>query len=154
MYSEMILFLQSIMTGLVLYLVYDLIIAFRKVIPHPLILISCGDMLYWVTTGFVVFVCLYRTNQGILRSFLFLGIILGAWFGYLVIRPVYEKVWIILFRIPVFFVKKTINRLLFFIKRCNIFLYHFVIMGKVCGKIVIQWLKRGRQFEKSRKNNQ
>lgn len=49
------------------------------------------DLLYWVCAGLLVFAGIYRINQGILRSFLFLGIISGAFLTYLTIKPLFEK---------------------------------------------------------------
>ena len=151
MQGEAILFLQSAATGMVLYLIYDLLVALRKAIPHPAFLIACEDLFYWIFAGFAVFVKIYRTNQGVLRSFLFLGMLLGAWLCHKTIRSVYERIWVFLFRIPVFFVKKAIKRLLFFSKRVKIFLYHSANKGRVCGKKEIQGSKRGRRFEKDSK---
>lgn len=151
MQGEAILFLQSIATGMVLYLIYDLLLALRKVIPHPSFLVACEDLFFWIFAGFAVFVKIYHTNQGILRSFLFFGTLLGAWICHKTIRSVYERVWVFLFRIPAVFVKKAIKRLLFFIKRVKIFLYHSANKGKACRKKGIQGLKRGRRFEKGSK---
>ena len=82
------------------------------------------DLLYWVCAGLLVFAGIYRINQGILRSFLFLGIISGAFLTYLTIKPLFEKICYIILEVPVRFVKKTskkyINWLLFFCKRCKI----------------------------------
>ena len=50
------------------------------------------DLLYWVCAGLLVFAGIYRINQGILRSFLFLGIISGAFLTYLTIKPLFEKI--------------------------------------------------------------
>ena len=82
------------------------------------------DLLYWVCAGLLVFAGIYRINQGILRSFLFLGIISGAFLTYLTIKPLFEKICYIILEVPVRFVKKIskkyINWLLFFCKRCKI----------------------------------
>ena len=50
------------------------------------------DLLYWACAGLLVFAGIYRINQGILRSFLFLGIISGAFLTYLTIKPLFEKI--------------------------------------------------------------
>ena len=69
------------------------------------------DLLYWVCAGLLVFAGIYRINQGILRSFLFLGIISGAFLTYLTIKPLFEKICYIILEVPVRFVKKTSKKL-------------------------------------------
>ena len=49
------------------------------------------DLLYWACAGLLVFAGIYRINQGILRSFLFLGIISGAFLTYLTIKPLTKE---------------------------------------------------------------
>lgn len=69
------------------------------------------DLLYWACAGLLVFAGIYRINQGILRSFLFLGIISGAFLTYLTIKPLFEKICYIILEVPVRFVKKNFKKI-------------------------------------------
>ena len=77
------------------------------------------DLLYWACAGLLVFAGIYRINQGILRSFLFLGIISGAFLTYLTIKPLFEKICYIILEVPVRFVKKISKK---YINWCQAFL--------------------------------
>ena len=85
------------------------------------------DLLYWVCAGLLVFAGIYRINQGILRSFLFLGIISGAFLTYLTIKPL----------------------LLFFCKRCKILVKQSANQYKNSTRNRLQ-MRRGRKFGKIR----
>lgn len=148
---EVLLFFQSAAVGAVLVLCYCLLSALRKAIPHHPYVTACEDLIYWISVGFAVFAVIYCSNQGILRNFLFMGIGLGAWLCYVTVWSVFEKIWFRIFQVPVFFVKFSIKRLLFPVKRCKIFKYIFVRMCKKCKKFRMLRIKRGRQVEKVKK---
>ena len=77
-HHEMLLFLQAVVTGAALLLCYDFLRAFRRVIPHDTFWVAAEDILFWLFCSIAVFSSVYRTNQGSLRFFLFLGIALWA----------------------------------------------------------------------------
>ena len=76
---ETLLFFQSLCTGALLLLFYDLLRAFRAVVRHGGWWTAAEDLLYWVGVSIFGFAYVYQANQGILRSFLLLGLLLGAW---------------------------------------------------------------------------
>lgn len=100
MHRELLLFFQSACIGAVLVVCYELLVVLRGIIPHSAFWVAAEDLLFWIFAGFSLFAKIYRENAGILRSFLFLGILTGA-----------------------FFAKKITKRLLFWGKRCRIFVY-------------------------------
>lgn len=110
------------------------------------------DLLYWVCAGLLVFAGIYRINQGILRSFLFLGIISGAFLTYLTIKPLFEKICYIILEVPVRFVKKLqkIYKLVaIFCKRCKILVKQSANQYKNSTRNRLQ-MRRGRKFGKIR----
>lgn len=139
--------------GAALILCYGLLGAFRKEIPHCRAAVACEDLVYWMLTGVAVFAVVYRSNQGILRNFLFLGVVFGAWLCHATIYPVVEKILQIVFRIPTFFVKFLIKRLLFPVRRCKIFLSKFINYRKRRKWLPIKRTKRSRQVEKGKKRD-
>ena len=144
---EMLLFLLSAGMGAVLCLCYEFLAALRSVIPHSKTVVSVEDMIYWTAAGIFIFIVIYRTNQGILRSFLFLGNILGAWICSFTAGPLFRKAVQFICGIPVNFVKSSIKRLLFLIRRCNILVYKHQAVQK---KHFLE-KKRITQFEKIKK---
>lgn len=125
MQYEAILFLLSLGTGAVLLLLYQVLTALRNTVPHHPAVCACEDLIYWTAAGFFLFSVLYRFHQGILRSFFFFGCLLGAWVCRLTAAPLLRIVLERFFGIFVTFVKFSTKRLIFRIKRCNIFVCKF-----------------------------
>lgn len=59
----------SILIGGALFLLYDIFRIFRRVVPHGNFWIGVEDFFYWLCCTAVVFVMLYRENDGMVRGF-------------------------------------------------------------------------------------
>ena len=138
-YNEIWLFVRAFAGGAVLILCYSLLQEIRRLIFCSPAAGGILDLLYWVCAGLLVFAGIYRINQGILRSFLFLGIISGAFLTYLTIKPLFVKKTS----------KKYINWLLFFCKRCKILVKQSANQYKNSTRNRLQ-MRRGRKFGKIR----
>ena len=148
---EIVLFFKFSCIGAVLLLFYDLLLALKTVLPHGKAAAAAEDLLFWIFAALFVFGAAYRTNQGSLRSFLLLGLFLGVLLCHCTVSPFFLRIWIIILRIPVFFVKITIKRLLFLRERGKILVHNMeksVSQGK---KNRTLQKKRGRQVEKKEK---
>ena len=101
----------SILVGAALFLAYDALRIFRRMVPHGNLWIGIEDFLYWLFCTAAVFVLLYRENDGMVRWFAFGGIILGMLLYYV-----------------------TLSRLLI---RINVFLFGKIggILGKIFGRV-------------------
>ena len=118
---EAFLFLLAVGTGAFLFLIYEFLRVLRELIPHHPAVTACEDICYWKSAGIFLFSVIYQCNKGIIRCFFFLGCIFGAWLCSVTFAPPLKKGMEIILGIPVNFVKFSTKRLLFFIKRCNIF---------------------------------
>lgn len=149
---EIFLFLISVGLGAGLMLCYVFLRVLRRVFPHHGAAVAAEDLIYWCAAGFAAFAVVYRSNQGILRNFLFAGIFLGAWICRITVGPVFEKIGTTILGIPVFFAKKFINRLLFGVKRGKISVYQFVKRKKRGKKPLVprsrKSSRKGRKLEK------
>lgn len=114
---------MSVGAGVFLFLCYEFLSVLRNVITHSRTVRAVVDVFYWTAAGFLVFGMIYRFNQGIMRSFLFIGSILGAWICSVTVGPIFCRYTENVCGIPVHFVKKHINRLLFLFKSCSILVY-------------------------------
>lgn len=151
-HNEVLLFFQSAVLGAVLLLCYDILVILRRIIPHSFFAVALEDTFYWAGTGLFTFVKIYESNQGILRAFLFLGIGLGVWVCHRSVSPVFVEICTRIIKFPVFLVKKAIKRLLFWSKRCKIWMYESVWCRTVRKKKDV-CKKRGRPGEKVRKKD-
>lgn len=75
----------SILAGAALFLLYDVLRIFRRIVPHGNLWIGVEDLLYWMIYTGVVFVMLYRENDGRVRGFAIGGLIFGMFFYFLIL---------------------------------------------------------------------
>jgi spore cortex biosynthesis protein YabQ len=75
---ELQFFLTSILWGGILLLIYDILRIFRRVIKHGAFLIAVQDMIFWVAASLFIFSMIYRENNGIIRGYSILGMMLGS----------------------------------------------------------------------------
>ena len=134
--EETLFLYHSVLLGVFVAVIYDMIRIFRRVIKHNRFFISLEDILYWVFCAFEVFYLLYRESSGVLRWFSILGIAFGM-FLYL----------ISISRYVVGLVSKLINKLLYLIGRfLGIIFFPFKKAGQ---KIAGISKKTGRMTKKS-----
>lgn len=81
--EETLFLYHSVLLGVFVAVIYDIIRILRRVVKHNRFFISLEDILYWVFCAFEVFYLLYRESSGVLRWFSVLGIALGM-FLYLI----------------------------------------------------------------------
>jgi spore cortex biosynthesis protein YabQ len=83
--AELLILKDAFLVGLAMVVVYDLFRLLRRIIPHGVIWISIEDSIYWILFGVLFFVLLYRENDGVMRLYIVIGIIIGAVAYYLLI---------------------------------------------------------------------
>lgn len=149
---EIRLFCLSVGLGGVFLLIYDLLIIWRKIFSLRGVTDAAADILYWVGAAVTFFCMAYRNNEGNLRAYLFTGAALGVFLCYLTVHPFFIRAGTKILEVPVFFVKKIIKRLLFYIKRCRIYLHDQITRGIFRPKRVKKQKKRGRQVGEIRRN--
>ena len=144
---------QSVLLGAGISLGYLVVRVIKKFPERRHTVLGMLDILYWLLAGLLIFTKIYETNQGILRSFILLGMAFGAYLVQLFPGPFLEKILCKILEFPVRTVKKSINRLLFCKKRCKILARQLVNQYKnSTGKRFR--LKRGRKLGKIREKEQ
>ena len=73
----------SVLVGAGLFLLYDVLRIFRRIVPHGNIWIGVEDFLYWLICTAAVFVMLYQENEGMVRGFALGGVVVGMLLYYL-----------------------------------------------------------------------
>lgn len=76
--EELSVFIQAIITGVIVCGSYNLLVILRKVIPHHIAVISIEDIIYWIGTAIYVFVQMFNTSYGSVRWYFILGIVVGV----------------------------------------------------------------------------
>lgn len=75
--SQAYIFLCTVFGGMVIGLVYDIFRIKRRAFKTGVTLTFVEDLLFWVIVAVVMFTTVYYSNEGELRSYLFLGTLLG-----------------------------------------------------------------------------
>lgn len=76
--KELFLFCRAVISGALLFFVYDIQVILQYLIPHSRIAIRIEEGLYWTGVGIFIFCEAYRLNQGIFRGFFVGGIFIGG----------------------------------------------------------------------------
>lgn len=74
---ELRFFTASIIWGMLLIVFYDLLRIFRRVIKHNSFFVAIEDIIYWVTCSILIFRMMYKQNNGIIRGFSILAMLIG-----------------------------------------------------------------------------
>ena len=91
MVNENIFLMHSLLMGIFITFVYDLLRIFRRVVPHARLLVSLEDLAFWVYCGAEVFLLMYRESNGTLRWFAVLGALAGMFFYKKIVSPLFVK---------------------------------------------------------------
>lgn len=75
--GEILFFLISVSTGILILFGYDLLRAFRRVFVHGNLWLAIEDFLYWSIAGIVAFAVIFINNSGMLRGFSIIAMLLG-----------------------------------------------------------------------------
>ena len=75
--EQLVIFLWAVAFGAALSFVYDLLRAIRSVIGHHRIMLNIEAFLYWLMMDFFIFYYVYKTVNGSLRVYIFIGISVG-----------------------------------------------------------------------------
>lgn len=76
--GELLLFAKSAGYGMIMAAGYDILRILRRVIYHRPFWVITEDLCYWIGSGFFLFSRIYTLNSGVLRWYIFAGVILGA----------------------------------------------------------------------------
>lgn len=130
--NEAVFFFVSVLCGMGLVFTYDLFRIFRRIIAHGNIWIGIEDACYWIFCTIVVFLLLYQENDGMMRAFCFLGILIGGvFYGFLFSRFV-VKICVLVFGTVLKFFRKVLGTIL----------RPFTKIGKKMGAFLWKQLKK------------
>lgn len=74
---EVKLFLASVVWGIGLVVLYDCLRIFRRIITHNKVWAALEDLLYWIICAVLIFRMMYRINDGAIRGFAIVGVVIG-----------------------------------------------------------------------------
>jgi spore cortex biosynthesis protein YabQ len=74
---ELRFFGTSVLWGVILLIVYDVLRIIRRIIIHNGFFVAFEDLIYWVVSSLLIFRMMYQQNNGIIRGFAILAMLLG-----------------------------------------------------------------------------
>ena len=102
--EQLINFIYFIVTGIVLSVIFDIFRILRKTIKTSDIVTNIEDILFGIITGIIILISIFLFNNGELRLYIFLGIIMGITLYMIFISKYFIKINVVIIN----FIKKII----------------------------------------------
>ena len=118
MQNQAYVFAIFILNGVLIGLLFDIFRIFRKSFKTPDIITYIEDILFWIFSGIILLYSIFKFNNGELRMFIFLGLILVI-FSKIFIKVLVhiinfiKKIFNIFILIPIKFAMEIINKVLY-----------------------------------------
>lgn len=120
MNREIWLLLHSLGMGVLLTVIYDGLQILRKLFPHGNGWISAEDLIFWSGSGLYVFCRIYQENDGIVRFYVFAGVLLGCFLWKATAENIFVTISLKILELLVKFLVFWAKRLLFLGRRGRI----------------------------------
>lgn len=78
LYREGLIFAGAVLSGMTVYSFYRCLALLRRLIRHSPAAVEAEDFLFWTATAVYTFVQIYHTNNGRVRWYYILGLVLGV----------------------------------------------------------------------------
>lgn len=101
----------AVLVGAGLFLLYDILRIFRRIVPHGNIWIGMEDFLYWIICTAAVFAMLYQGNEGMVRGFALGGVVVGMLLYYLLFSRLVIRVNVLVLKTVLGVLKKFLGTL-------------------------------------------
>ena len=106
--NQAILFFIFIIIGIIIGLLFDFFRILRKTFETNDIVTYIEDFIFWILTGAIILYSIFTFNNGEIRLFMFLGIIIGLTIYILCLSNHVIKINVLIFT----FIKNIISRIL------------------------------------------
>ena len=107
-FNQLISFCYFIIIGIILSIIFDIFRILRRTIKTSDIVTNIQDVLFCVITGVIILFSIFYFNNGELRFYIFLGVIIGITFYMLFISKYFIKINVIIIN----FIKKILYLLI------------------------------------------
>ena len=115
------LFLMFLLNGLIIGIFFDFFRILRKSFNTSDIVTYIEDFLFWLLTGILILYSIFTFNNGEIRIYMFIGIILGITFYMLTISTYIIKINVIIIKFCKALLIKTFSIILFLFSISNSF---------------------------------
>lgn len=144
--NQLYIFLLFILTGIVIGIVFDIFRIFRRSFKTNDIITYVQDFLFWLVTGCILLFSIFTFNNGGLRGYIFIGIILGVLLHLLLLSKYFINIFVKIFSVLKKIIGYPIYWLLNFTKN-----YILSPLSKILSKIRLKLPKIELKGKKSKK---
>lgn len=144
--NQLYIFLLFILTGIVIGIVFDIFRIFRRSFKTNDIITYVQDFLFWLVTGCILLFSIFTFNNGGLRGYIFIGIILGVLLHLLLLSKYFINIFVKIFSVLKKIIGYPIYWLLNFTKK-----YILSPLSKILSKIRLKLPKIELKGKKSKK---
>lgn len=106
--EQLISFVYFIIVGIILSIIFDIFRILRRTIKTSDIVTNIQDILFCIITGIIILISIFWFNNGELRLYIFISIILGITFYMIFISKYFIKINVIIIN----FIKKILYLLI------------------------------------------
>ena len=92
MYSQLVLFLIYIATGILIGIIFDIFRSLRKSIKTKNVITYIQDFIFWIIVGYILIIEISRFNYGELRFYILVGLLFGLIFYIFTISKLFIKI--------------------------------------------------------------
>lgn len=126
--NQALLFLIFIINGIIIGLIFDFFRILRRSFKTHDIITYIEDILFWIITGFILLYSVFTFNNGEIRLYMFLAVILGSILYMLIFSSFIIKVNV---KIICLF-KNILKKILYII------LFPFIYLFKILKKVIFK----------------
>lgn len=106
-------FLVFVASGLCIGIIFDVFRILRKSFKTTDLVTSIEDILFWIITGILILYNIFRFNNGEIRSYLFLGILVGVTCYLIFLSKLFIRINVAILKYIKKFVRKVVTILLY-----------------------------------------
>lgn len=143
--SQAILFIIFLIIGFIIGILFDFFRILRKSFKTGIIITSIEDIIFWLLTGIIILYSVFIFNNGIIRGYMFLSILIGVLFYMITLSSMIITMNVLIIN----FLRKILQILINFILIPIKIIFRPI--KKLFGKIINTLLKK---FKKISKNNE
>jgi len=96
MYNQLYILILFVLTGIVIGVLFDCFRIIRRTFKTPDFITYIEDILFWIMVGIILLFSIFTFNSGEIRSFVFLGIVIGISIYFLTISKFFIKMSVII----------------------------------------------------------
>lgn len=97
--NQAYLFLVFSLTGVFIGALFDIFRALRKSFKTSNIITYIEDIIFWILTGTLIIYNIWYFNDGEIRIYMFLGIIIGILIYLLTLSTIFSKISVLIFNL-------------------------------------------------------